>query len=183
MEITVYDPTGAMVEGSVVEPSQQLELAKLKGLVTLPVDPSLLPRNPVGGFFLRYWGQHGVPFIGQVPTYGCAMLVWATPEQSVLHWSARIMRYAGEAERAANRRMNGVLRMVAASEVPGSMNGGLRPEGGVDLSQLGPADEQAGWSVGGTCGIQPTIDGYIAVKLAGACTGIEVHMSAVSVSR
>lgn len=158
-----------------------VELARLRGAIVLPVDRLAFERNPVGGFMARHWGP-GWPFIGEVPTKGCPLLLFVGPETARIHWAVRAVPCV--APGGALQRPRGQLRL-AAHPALGSQGGGLSAVAlPVDLDALPEApDDHGGWTFGGTVEYSSTEVGYQAVVLSGSCDGIRIITSAVSTTR
>jgi len=176
-EIVIWDPEGTVSQGTNLEcekNARQIESLRARGAVLFPSVPDRLAVNPVGGPYIRHWGE-GWDFESAQAVRGCPMLNYVTPEMTEVHWAARIE------PNATNSKPSGILRLVALSGVMGSVTGGLTRDGmPVDLAKLPKPDSKGGWIIRGKGSIASTVQGYFASTLYGYTTGVRVKWSAVS---
>lgn len=172
--IVVWDPTGKFPEGYVLDGDNGLGVIHSKGGITLPVEPELLVQHAVSGFFMKKFGT-GVPFTRMVGTRACPMLLFASPDYTTISWVARLTLF-GETSR-------GTFRLTTHSGMPGAVSGGLLANGdAIEISEK-PLDKYGGITIGGTCRLNCTTDGYLGLSLYGVAIGARVTWSAVSQSR
>jgi hypothetical protein len=176
-KIVVWDPHGSLLRGQVVQDGDNARRAELmRGLVTLPYEPSLRELGGVGGFADRAFGD-GELFDRMQPRVGCGLIVAASQDSTRLQWVARLSLWG---ERPLGRMqlagLPSVLGPVACMPVP--------LEGPVELEQrLGPPDEWGGWTVRGLAALACPTAGYLSVGLQATAQHLRVLWFAASVER
>jgi hypothetical protein len=187
--IVVDDPSANFWEGAIVEASRAHEL-RARRVVTLPIEPGLMSRSAVGGYFRRSWGS-GWPISGPVPKMVCPLILYVRREEESfrrIHWVARLVtetRDALEHVRSGNTVL-GQLRLASDSGQFGSMTVGLgAPEQWKPIqgSDLGRPDSENGWTVYGDAIITAPTDGMAGFALYGSLQGLAVAWAAISQSR
>lgn len=174
MKIVVWDPSGAMPEGSIVTDLPALSLAAA-GVVMLPVVPRLFESSGVGGYAKRAWGP-GVELSQHMPRLSCPLTMYAAKELRGLHWVARLAPISV----APFPEVHGQIRLTADGNQPGVLNASFQGGAHVDLKALGPIDARGGWTVGGHGIITPSGDGYTGFALYGVGSGLRVLWAAIS---
>ena len=168
--IVIWDPTGKLPEGEIVYGTNGIAVLHSKGGVTLPVELELLKINAVSGFFARNWGS-GIGFNRMMGTRACPMLLFVHPDYTTIHWAARLECDEGH---------QGTFRLTTDSSQVGIIGGGLAAnETVVDISGLEP-DLYGGITIGGSCKLNCTTEGYLGLSIYGTAIGARVVWSAVT---
>lgn len=171
--IVIWDPTGDFPEGELVYGTNGIAVLHSKGGVTLPVELELLKINAVSGFFSRNWGS-GIKFDRMLGTRACPMLLFVQPDFTRINWAARL-EFDGDHQ--------GTFRLTTDSSQMGGIGGGLAAnEAAIDITDLEP-DEYGGVTIGGTCKLNCTTEGYLGLSLYGTAIGARVVWSAVTQSK
>jgi hypothetical protein len=185
--VVVHDPRNEFWEGGLVE-AQTASVLRARRVVTLPIEPELVRRSAVGGYFRRSWGS-GWPLGTPAPRMACPMVLFvaAGDELRSLHWAARLLPDSAALARQIGEggRLAGTLRLSADTGQPGASSAGFSAgaRSHVDVATLGPLDEEGGWTVYGNGVIDAPRDGMFACSLYGAVAGLRVAWAAISQSR
>lgn len=179
--VVVDDPMGEYWEGSLIE-EKRAEMLKARGLIALPVDPELIRISGVGGFYKRSYGS-GWPLSNAAPTGNCPVTLYTTRNHHRLGWAARLVLDPS----APQKNHVGLLRLTSDTAQATAMQGGFvgndpRDKNLIDVSKLGSADAEGGWTVTGTGTIRSTGEGYLALTLYGTAPGLAVEWLAVAVA-
>jgi hypothetical protein len=171
--IVIWDPSGRFPEGEILTGENALGVLHSQGGVTLPVKPELFGLNAVAGFFSRNWGN-GVPFLHMVGTRACSMLLYVQQGIPSLNWVARLAPIDGAKE------VRGTFRLVCSTAQVGIISGGLATEASaIEIADLQP-DKWGGYTIGGKCNLNCTLDGYLGLSLYGCAIGCKVLWTAIT---
>lgn len=192
MHVVVWDPSGEYWEGALVPPETGRVL-QARAVATLPVEPRLLRRSAVGGYFRRSWGS-GWPIGTAVPKMACPMMLHVVPGDgplTALNWCARLVPDSEESAYEIAERiekgghLTGALRLCAdtGQQLVSSGGFGSTPTTAIAVDKLGKPDANGGWTVGGKATIQTMTGGHFGCALFGMMPGIAVAWAAVSQSR
>lgn len=176
-KVVVYDPTGEIPDGEVLE-DNALKVFEARGGVALPVHVPLLGRNGVAGYVKRSYGR-GIMFGMTANKRGCPVLLYAVKDCPVVHWAARL-------DAVADAVPDGRIRLVGDGTQVGAAiaSGGVSSSAPtVEIAKLGEPDDGGGWIVRGQSRLVALSDGFVALGLYGAMTGVKVLWLAVSQSR
>jgi len=174
--VVVHDPAGVEPEGEVLI-DNRAEVARARGVATLPVVPELMKRGAFAGWAKRAYGR-GWVFDPRRSSRGCPLMLHVTPEYPVIHWLARVVV---DAELGS---LGGTLRIASDTAQVGAHATGLMPETSpVSMLHLGPPDAGGGWFVGGRARADIPADMFLAVQLYGTLMGARVQWFAMSQSR
>lgn len=174
--IVVWDPSGKFPIGDIIEGDKAISLLHGHGGLTLPIEPHLLGRNAVSGYFRRDWGR-GTPFTNMVGTRGCPMLIYVVPDFAVLNWAIRVEPIPGAPE------SRGTFRLTMHTGQVGTISGGLAADGAVVEFADRPIDPHGGVTIVGSSKLNCTMEGYLGLSIYGTAVGVRVLWSAVSQSR
>lgn len=180
--IVVHDPGSHFALGELIEGDRAVALLKSRGGVALPVEPDLIGRNAVSGFFRRDWGR-GEEFNGLLGTRACPMLLYALPEYTTINWALRLLPIEGATE------CRGLFRLAAHSGQVGCITGGLAANGQAfqieDAPGAPPAHERLrdGFIIEGTSTLNCGLEGYLGLSIYGTAIGLRVIWSAVTQTR
>ncbi len=185
--VVVHDPRNEYWEGGLVD-AETASVLRARRVVTLPIEPELVRRSAIGGYFRRSWGS-GWPVGTKIPKMHCPMVLFVAKGDGLhnLHWAARLVPESAEVTRLIGEggHLTGSLQLTGDSGQPGTSSGGFLPGPGarVDVSQIGQLDADEGWTVYGTGIMEAPVDEIFACALYGAATGLRVAWAAVSQSR
>lgn len=176
-KVVVYDPAGEVPDGEVLT-DNVLKVFEARGGVALPVHPPLLVKNGAAGWIKRSYGN-GVMFGMTANKRGCPVVIYVTKDCPRIHWAARLGSVADAVP-------DGRIRLVG----DGSQSGAAISTGGVsssaptvEVAKLGEPDDGGGWIVRGESRLVALAEGFVALGLYGAMTGVKVRWLAVSQSR
>lgn len=184
--VVVSDPAGKYWEGAVVDAVRVNEL-RGRGVATLPCIPDLFRYAGVSGYSKRAWGA-GWPLDTVVPSLVCPLTMYVpfdAPKN--VEWCARIMPTNEALARVekGHSASNGVLRL-AAGEMRGSQLRAVitdhEGKNNVDVSKLGPPDEQGGWTVYGRAQVHASGEGCYGLALYGFAPGLRIVWLAATLS-
>lgn len=185
--IVVFDPRAEYWEGAFVD-SENAAVLRARRVVTLPIEPELVRRSAVGGYFRRSWGS-GWPVGTSTPRMACPMILFVAAGDGlrVLNWVARLLPESQQVAEMIGQggRLVGTLRLTGDSGQPGTNVGGYSygEKAAVNAAELGPLDEDGGWTVYGDGRVDASHDGMFAVALYGSVPGVRVAWSAITQSR
>jgi hypothetical protein len=185
--VIIQDPAREYWEGGLVEGEVALVL-RARGVITLPIEPALLQKSALAGYYRRSWGS-GWPLSLSIPRMHCPMVLYAapsdTPGQGRLNAVLRLVPDA-DAIRPVRKgaRLAGFLQLAAESGQPGSHSGGFQPDVDtrIDVQALGPLDADDGWTVYAGGQLNVPADGFFSCALYGAAAGLRVAWCAISQS-
>jgi hypothetical protein len=181
--IVVWDPSQKVREGSILPGEGMAAELQRAGVITLPCEQELFERSPVAGFFSKHWGP-GWPYAGRRATRGCGMLLYVAMQAQWIHWVARLAPINSNPAQAEE--LEGMLRLTNLGGQAGASSGGISAVSeAVDLTQLAqqPRNASGEWVVRGQARVQLNADGFMALCLQGACAGVKILQSAVSLTR
>jgi hypothetical protein len=185
--VVVLDPRNEYWEGALVDVETAGAL-RARRVVTLPIEPELVRRSAIGGYFRRSWGS-GWPIGTKVPKMHCPMVLFVAKGDGLrnLHWAARLVPESPEIARLVGEggHLTGTLQLTGDSGQPAASSGGFLPGPGasVNAALIGPLDEDGGWTVYGTGLIEAPVDEIFSCALYGAVAGMRVAWAAISQSR
>lgn len=172
-KILVWDPTGEIPEGEILEGANKIAAVERRGGVVLPFDPKLATNNAVAGYFRRSWGS-GIHFDRMIGLRACPMMIYAVPDFPSFHWAARIMPIEGAKE------TKGIFRCTNNSGQVGTLTGGLGAMGEpIELNDT-PPDKFGGWTIRGSNRLNCTLEGYLGLSIYATAVGARVMWSAVT---
>lgn len=174
--IVIFDPTGKYEEGRLVGGDKSIALLHGRGGVTLPVEPNLLGRNAVAGYFMRKWGG-GATFDRMIGARACPMLLYAVPDYGTIYWAFRIMPIDGAVE------SHGSFKLAMHSGQVGTITGGLSADGVAHEVTDRTIDKHGGWTVIGTSKLNCSMEGYLGLSVYGVGIGVRVMWSAATQAR
>lgn len=114
--IVVEDSSGEWWEGALVE-DVRARMLESKGVILLPVIPSLTKRSGVGGFHLRKWGS-GWELDSQVPRIACPMTMYCEQPYNRLNWVAKVLpssEWLEKLDKGIPELLNGFIKICADS--------------------------------------------------------------------
>jgi len=185
--VVIYDPKDEYWEGALIEP-EVAHLIRARKAITLPIEPEHLHRSAVGGYYRRAWGS-GWPLSASLPKMHCPIILFASP--SYVPGSGRLnvaVRLVPDIEvlpfLLSGGKLSGAIQIAAESGQPGAHSGGFAPaeDTRVDVAQLGPMDEEGGWTVYAGGHLNVPGEGFFSCALYGAAAGLRVAWCAVSQS-
>jgi hypothetical protein len=185
--VVVEDPSGEYWEGGLVE-SEVAAVLRSRGVCTLPIEPTLVRRSAVGGYFRRSWGA-GWSVGTQTVQMHCPLVLFVArgDDNRSLHWAARLVPESADVAGVTGRggKLTGILRLTGDSGQPGTRSGGFVPSerSAFDCSTLGRPDERGGWTVYGDAQMLAPDDQMFGCGLYGSAPGLRVAWAAVSQSR
>jgi hypothetical protein len=170
--VTVWDPSGSLAVGELVDGVAAVTVAKArKGVVLLPADPQVL-YSASPGFGYRPWGK-GWLYDNVTPERGCPMMI-AVTEQTWLYWAVQVLPIRdGEP-------MTGQLRMIG-NGAAGGMMGLSQDVRARTLAEYSPGPK-GGLVIGGRCAIGVQSPGMLGLSVHGIGRNVRVLWSAVSVT-
>jgi|HubBroStandDraft_4_1064222.scaffolds.fasta_scaffold03444_11 hypothetical protein len=191
--VVLTDPSGEFWEGALVS-AETAHMLRRRRAVTLPIEPTLLQRSALAGYYRRAWGS-GWPLSETIPRMHCPMILYAVPPNVVqagrLNFAVRLVPDTNAMEAARERggaAFIGSIRLAPETGQPGTHAGGFSPSTqedivtAFDLSKLGPLDADGGWTVVGCAQLNVPSEGFFACALYGAAAGLRVAWAAVSQS-
>ena len=185
--VVIYDPRDEYWEGALID-AEVAQVLRARKAVTLPIEPQHLHRSAVGGYYRRAWGS-GWQLASSIPRMHCPIILFAQP--SSVPGSGRLnvaMRLVPDPELLVRlregARLSGAIQVAAESGQPGAHSGGFAPapDTRVDVAQLGPIDEEDGWTVYAGGSLNVPVEGFFSCALYGAAAGLRVAWVAVSQS-
>lgn len=184
--VVCEDPRGHYWEGAIVDAKAAASL-RLRGVATLPVDPTLPGKNACSGFFMRHWGS-GWPIGTSAPKMAAPLALWCAHDDqgSSCHWAARLVAPVEVIEAVRQgQKIQGQLRLTADPGQRLGMAAGFNPgpDNAVIGTDLGMPDERGGWTVYGQGTLTPPVDGLMSLSLWGHLHGLAIAWAAVSQSR
>jgi hypothetical protein len=171
--IIIHDPKFRYPIGDLLDGEKALAKLHGNGGVTLPVEPRLLGRNGVSGYFRRDWGS-GVRYENLVGTRGCPMVIYAMPDFPRIYWAIRAMPIPGAVE------SRGTFRLATHSGQYGTITGGLSADGASAEFADQELDKDGGVTILGKAKLNCTMEGYLGLCVYGCAVGIRVLWSAVT---
>lgn len=178
--IVVWDPSGDFWEGSVI-PQEQASIIKSRGGAVLPCDTRFFRRAGVAGYMRRGWGA-GWPLEHHNPMPFCPMTVFLTPQHKEVYWTARIVPADVGRVKETPGILAGTIQLSPDSNQSPQFQTGMMPDSErISVRDLGAIDQYDGWTISGRARIMPTVENYFGFTLYGACPGIRVVWTAMSV--
>lgn len=172
--VVLYDPSGKHAEGEILT-ANAAEVAKSRGVATLPIVPQLLRDNAFAGYAKRAYGR-GWTFDAQKAGRGCPLALHVDAEYPTIHWAARIL-----ADGPA--RIDGTLRMATDTAQMNASAIGLAPKTApIQLAALGDPDANGGWTIGGSATASIPGAMFIGLQLYGMAQNVRVLWFAASQS-
>jgi hypothetical protein len=185
--VVIFDPRDEYWEGALVN-LETAHVLRSRRVVTLPVNPALINKSAVGGYYRRSWGS-GWLLADSIPRMHCPIVLYASPSEVVgqgrLDFAARLVPDAPYVGRAREgMKFAGAIRITAESGQPYSHSGGFSPDHDTcyDIAKLPPIDEDGGWTIQGGAQLNVPGDGFFSAALYGAAAGLRVVWLAVSQS-
>lgn len=180
--IVVWDPSGRFWDGAIVSEFDEARMAG-NGCVTLPCNAEEFGLAGNSAFSKRSWGS-GWPLPVSGAHFAPLAVFKAGEGSKVIHWAARLV--ADDATlaraRAGKQTSHGALQIAGAQSRSGQDTPSIYGQGGVDLSKLGPPDENDGWNLKGTASFSSPHEGTYGVCLYGYGPGMRVQWLAVSLT-
>jgi hypothetical protein len=171
--VVIYDPEGDEPEGEILD-GQRAEVARSRGVVTLPVVAALMRRNAFAGWAKRAYGR-GWKYDAHKAARGCPLSLHVDAGYPVVHWVARLVR--DESLGAPS----GTLRFASDTAQISSYATGITNDSSPQaLSALGEPDEDGGWTISGRAHANVRGDSFLAFQLFGQLSGARVAWFAVS---
>jgi len=170
--VSVYDPTGQLPVGEVVEGRDAIVVAKSrKSIVLLPTDPDVF-YSASPGFVYRPWGR-GWRYDAVNPERGCPMMLGVGVDHPWVYWSVLILPIRPDEP------MTGNLRLIA-NGAAGGMSIGLSQD-----ARLRPLDEYPKGPTGGVvavgrCALGVVSPGMLGLSIHGVARNARVVWSAAS---
>lgn len=171
--VTIYDPEGIEPEGELLT-GNRAEVARARGVITLPVEADIIRRSAFAGWAKRAYGK-GWQYTSHQGSRGCPIMLHASPQFPAIHWAARLVRDPALGE------VGGSLRLATDTAQLGAHPTGMMPESGpVQASELGAPDGGGGWIISGRARANIPADMFLALQLYGTLAGARVQWFAVS---
>jgi len=172
--VVLHDSSGKYAEGEILT-ANAAEVAKSKGVATLPIVPQLLRDNSFAGYAKRAYGR-GWAFEAHKAGRGCPLALHVDAEYSTIHWAARLLV-------DGPGRVDGTLRMATDTAQVNASAIGLSPlTAPIQLSALGEPDAQGGWTIGGSATASIPGAMFIGLQLYGMAQNVRVAWFAASQS-
>lgn len=170
--VTVWDPTGKLDVGEIVDGDQRVALAKQRSsAVLLPTDPSAY-YSASPGFVYRPWGK-GWIYDSVSTERGCPMMLFVTEETNWVYWAMKVLPMRPKSP------LHGTLKLVGNSAA-GGMSIGMAQDVRVPPLQDLPVGNEGGVVVGGRCNLGVISPGVFSVSLHGIGQNCRVVWTAVS---
>jgi hypothetical protein len=170
--VNVFDPTGRLSVGEVVEGRDAIVVAKQrKSIVLLPTDP-LVYFSASPGFVYRPWGK-GWLYDNVTPERGCPMMLGVSTDHPWVYWAIQIMPIR------ASEPMTGNLRLIANGASGGMAIGLSQDVRLLPLDEL-PKGPTGGVVAVGRCALGVVSPGILGMSIHGVGRNVRVVWSAVS---
>lgn len=174
--VIVHDPTEHQEPEGEVITGNAIGVAQARGVVLLPIELDMLRRGGLSGWAKRAYGR-GWRYDAHAASRGCPLVLHISPEYPLIVWCARL-------QADPDGFLSGALRLAPDTAQAGAGACGLAPQTPpVQLSALGPADEDGGWIIGGRALSSIPGDMFLALQLYGQVTGARVTWFAASQTR
>lgn len=173
--VVVWDPSGELPDGSVLE-GNEIAVATGNGVVVLPFHRELLTAGGAGAWSKRCYGR-GWRFDQSVSGPGCPLVLQVRPGFQIINWAARLLLNTPESRAA------GALRLAGDTTQVGARSFGLALEDGpVLIERVTDRDVQGGIIVRGRNRCSIAGDQIFALQLYGYLSGARVQWLAASQS-
>lgn len=170
--VNIWDPSGKLALGEIVEGDQRVALAKQgSSAVLLPTDPAVY-YSASPGFVYRPWGK-GWIYDSVLPERGCPMMLAVSEETTWVYWAMLVLPMRTEFP------LHGALRMVGNSSA-GVMSIGMAQDVRVPPLQDVKPGPKGGVVVGGRCHLGVVSPGVFGVSIHGIGRNCRVVWTAVS---
>lgn len=170
--VTIWDPTGTLPVGEVVEGDKVL-VAKRKRAMLLPADPHIY-YSASPGFAYRPWGT-GWQYDNVMSERGCPMMIAVDPEHPWIYFAFQAMPIReGEP-------LHGQFRLIGDSSA-GGLSIGMSQDVRLQPLQCYLTGTKGGVVVAGRCGMSVTTPGIFGMSLHGIGRNVRVVWSAVSIA-
>lgn len=167
----VFDPKHHHLPGTIIEEATAHKL-RSRGVATLPIDRAKLYSGPAHGLVLRYFGDAGLHYdANQANKNAHVLLRVEANRHNHIQWTAVI------APIREGQEMRAVFKFVADVTQGFPISGGVST---IEPASL-PATSAPMAIVGGLNGIQPGVDGLLAMQLHGIASNVRVLAFGVSV--
>ncbi len=179
--IVVWDPTGEFWEGSLIDSARARQLVQ-RGVAVLPCVPEMFHASGVGGYAKRAWGA-GWPLDSAVPRLIAPLTLFCDRSMKGIHWAIRLVTSPEYAERVrGGDRFSGMIRFAADRSQQTPFFTGVSGEKGVLAEEIGPPDEQNGWTLQSSGVVNVPQNGHYGFGVYGTAPGLRVAWVAASLT-
>lgn len=167
--VVIQDLSGDLQVGEIVT-GKKAELLVARSIPSLPVDPNLLVKNAVAGYFKREYGK-GIEYGGSTSGRGCPAVLYAVPTHQQLHWMARVI------PNSAGAHVKGRLRLANDTAQQQVVKGGIQTAQFADIDKELDGD---GTIIHGSSRFITNVEGYLGICLYGTLQNARVQWLAIS---
>lgn len=171
--VVVWDPSGEMPDGSVLE-GNEIAGARDRGVVLLPVHPEVLARGGAAGWAKRCYGR-GWRYPAAVSSPGCPLVLQVTPGYAGIYWAARVIPDAVGAAPTGQLRLAGDQAQIGVGTFGLSLQ-----DGPMQVERSGVPDKQGGIILAGKCRTSISSDLVFGLQLYGYLANARVLWLAAS---
>lgn len=172
-KIVVFDPSGRLVDGTIIDGPKAENLAQHGDLLCLPYQTGR-EAEQLGGYARRGWGVPGWCLERNVGERVCPLLVRVDVDAPWIHWAVRLVPIGPNP--------TGQIRLVSDSSFGGPQCGALTATGGdvIQVERLARLDGPGAWQLTGRRRISVHTKGLMALSLYATARDVAVQVTAVS---